>query len=76
MKSINQLKEMVENEPECKIDYLRPKQGAEMYNMSRTSFTKLAMEAGALYKINAMVLINKKIFEEYLETYRLSGLNG
>jgi len=34
MKSINQLKEMVENEPECKIDYLRPKQGAEMYNIS------------------------------------------
>ena len=35
MKSINQLKEIVENEPECKIDYLRPKQGAEMYNIRK-----------------------------------------
>ena len=76
MNSINQIKGMIETEKESKTDYLRPKQGAEMYNMSRNTFTKLALEAGALYKINAMVLINKEIFEQYLETFRLSGWNG
>lgn len=76
MNSINQLKGMIETEKVSKADYLRPKQGAERYNMSRTSFSKLALEAGAVYKINSMVLINKEIFEQYLETYRLSGFNG
>ena len=50
MNSINQIKGMIETEKESKADYLRPKQGAEMYNMSRNTFTKLALETGALYK--------------------------
>ncbi len=76
MNSINQLKDMIEQNPKSKADFLRPKQGAIKYNMSRTSFTKLALEAGALYKINSVVLINVEIFERYIETFRVPGING
>ena len=42
-----------------------------MYSMCRNTFIKLATEAGAIYKINRLVLVNTKIFEQYLETFRL-----
>jgi len=33
---------------------------------------KLAAEARAVYKINRISLVNVKLFEEYLETFRVS----
>lgn len=57
-------------EPLKKI-YVRYQDGAEMYSMSRHSFMKLAMEAGAVRKINHMSLVNTKIFEEYIETFAI-----
>jgi len=74
--SINQIKSLVEKDVNPKVTFLRPKQGVERYNMSRNTFTKLALEAGALYKINSTILINAEAFEEYLENFRLRGLDG
>ena len=37
------------------------------------SFMKLASDAGAVYKINKISLVNVKIFEEYLETFRVEN---
>ncbi len=53
--------------------FIRSKQGVERYNMSRNTFFKLAAEAGALYKIRGVNLVNVKVFEEYLETFRCSS---
>ena len=40
------------------------------YSMSKHSFMKLAQDARAVYKINRITLVNVKIFEEYLESFR------
>ena len=54
-----------------KKDFVRYDEGAERYSMSKYSFMKLAQEAHAVYKINRISLVNTKIFEQYLETFRL-----
>ena len=54
-----------------KKNFIRYDEGAERYSMSKNSFMKLAQEAGAVYKINRIALVNVKIFEEYLESFRI-----
>lgn len=57
-----------------KIDrkrFVRYKEGAELYSMSQSKFEQMAKEAGAIYKLNKVVLVNCDIFEEYLETFRI-----
>ena len=54
-----------------KKNFIRYDEGAERYSMSKNSFMKLAQEAGAVYKINCIALVNVKIFEEYLESFRI-----
>ena len=51
--------------------FVRYKTGAELYDMSQSSFEDMAETAGAKYKIGKMVLVNCEIFEEYLETFRI-----
>lgn len=51
--------------------YVRYDEGAEMYSMCKHTFMKLAADAHAVYKINRLILVNTKIFEEYLETFRV-----
>lgn len=52
-------------------NYVRYDEGAERYSMSRNTFIKLATDAHAIYKVNRLVLVNTKIFEDYLETFRV-----
>ena len=51
-------------------NFIRYDEGAERYSMSKQSFMKLAQDARAVYKINRITLVNVKIFEEYLESFR------
>jgi hypothetical protein len=50
--------------------FVRYQEGAEMYSMGLSSFTKLAKEAKAVYKRGNIVLVNVNIIDEYLEMYR------
>jgi len=52
--------------------FVRYKEGAEIYSMCQSKFEQMAKEAGAIYKLNKLVLVNCDIFEEYLETFRIS----
>lgn len=52
-------------------EFIRYDEGAERYSMCKHSFMKLAQEAHAVYKINRLTLVNTKIFEEYLESFRV-----
>lgn len=52
-------------------NFVRYGEGAEQYSMSKHSFMKLAQDAHAVYKINRLSLVNIKIFEEYLESFRV-----
>ena len=47
-----------------KKKFVRYDEGAELYSMCKHSFMKLAAEAGALYKVNRISLVNMEVFEE------------
>lgn len=50
---------------------VRYKEGAEMYSMGMNKFQALAKDAGAILKIDRMVLVDLDTFDEYLETFRV-----
>lgn len=52
-------------------DFVRYDEGAKRYSMCKHTFMKLAQDAHAVYKINRLTLVNIKIFEEYLESFRI-----
>lgn len=51
--------------------FRRYQDGADYYNMSKSSFMKHAKEAGAIYKVGKMVLVNCEILERYFESFKL-----
>ena len=56
--------------PEDEKVFVRYDEGAALYSMSLHTFMRLAADAKAVYKVNRISLVNTKIFEEYLETFR------
>ena len=50
--------------------FVRYDEGAKIYSMGLHSFQNLAKDAGAVYKIKGVVLINTQVVDEYLETFR------
>lgn len=54
-----------------KNEFIRYDEGAKRYSMCKHTFMKLAQEAHAVYKINRLTLVNTRVFEEYLESFRL-----
>lgn len=54
-----------------KHDFITLYQGADYYGLGLKLFTRMAREAGAVYKIGKKVLIRRMIFDEYLrERYK------
>lgn len=51
--------------------FVRYKEGAELYSMCQTKFEEIAKEAGAVYKLNKLVLVNCDVLDDYLETFRM-----
>lgn len=54
-----------------RAEYFRPDEGMRIYHMGRTPIMQLAEEAGALYKINRHVLINKADFDKNFQKYKV-----
>lgn len=54
-----------------KKKFVRYHEGAEMYSMSMRRFQDFAKEAGAIYKVGKMALVNCEILDAYLETFKL-----
>lgn len=63
--------EMKAKEKQKEKIYVRYDEGAERYSMCKHTFMKLAADAHAVYKINRLILVNTKIFEDYLEMFRV-----
>lgn len=57
---------------ERKKKFIRYKEGSEIYSIGITKFQEIAKSAGAIYKINQMVLVNTEILDNYLEQYKIS----
>ena len=53
-----------------KHDFLTYYQGADYYGLGLKVFTRMAHEAGAVYKLGKRVLIRRDIFEEYLRLHQ------
>ena len=49
--------------------FVRYKEGSDLYSIGMTKFQALAKEAGAVYKIDGMALVNCEVFEKFLETF-------
>ena len=56
---------------EKKKKFVRYNEGAEISSMSVTKFQDLAKDAGAIYKVGKMALVNCEIFDRYMETFKL-----
>ena len=54
-----------------KKKFVRYKEGAEFYSLGLNKFMRMAKEANATYKLDKVVLVNRDIFEEYLEGFRI-----
>lgn len=50
--------------------FVRYKEGAELYSMGLHTFQEMAREAGAVYKIRKIALVNTEIFDDFLENFR------
>lgn len=50
---------------------VRYKEGATMYSMGLNKFQVLAKDAGAILKIDRMVLVDLDVFDQYIETFRV-----
>lgn len=66
-KEIPELEKMVR---ERRKKYVRYEEGAKLYSLGLHTFQQLAKEAGAIYRIKRIVLVNLDIFDEYLEAFR------
>ena len=51
--------------------FVRYRTGADMYDMSERQFKQIAKDAGAIYKINRMVLVSIELLDRYLECFRM-----
>ena len=62
---------MMQKKVVSKKRLVRSKEGAEMYSMGMNKFQTLAKDAGAVLKIDRMVLVDLDVFERYLESFRV-----
>ena len=58
---------------ELRRKYLRYKDAELVYSIQHKKLLELADRAGAIYRIDGYVLINRDIFDEYLEQFRDTG---
>lgn len=56
---------------EKKKKFVLYQEGADIYSMSVRKFQDLAKDAGAIYKVGKMALVNCEIFDQYMETFKL-----
>lgn len=71
-------KQVVSNEAErarvFRRKYLRYKDAEVIYSMQHKKLLELADRAGALYRIDGYVLINRDIFDDFLEQFRMPAM--
>ena len=66
-KQVPELERMVREKRKKDVRY---EEGAQLYSMGLHTFQQLAKEAGAIYRIKRIVLVNLDILDEYMEAFR------
>ncbi len=67
--SVARRKEIREESRKLRKKFLRYKEAEIVYSIQHKKLLEMAEAAGALYRIEGYVLINRDIFEEYLEQF-------
>lgn len=62
--------EVRESAKRLRKQFLRYKDAEIVYSIQHKKLMELASEAGAIYRMDNTVLINRDIFDEYLERFR------
>lgn len=68
--------EVMEAARRLRKKFLRYQQAEIVYSLSHKKLMELANEAGAIYRMDGIVLINREIFDEYLEKFRETKENS
>lgn len=68
-KAINSMKEVPDQLRKLRRQYLRYQQAELVYSLSHKKLLELAGDAGAIYRFDSTVLINRDIFDAYLERF-------
>ena len=50
--------------------FVRYEEGAAIYSMGINTFKQLAKDAGAVYRVKGIVLVNTELVDDYLENFR------
>lgn len=50
--------------------FVRYDEGAAIYSMGVNTFKQLAKDAGAIYRVKGIVLVNTELVDQYLENFR------
>jgi len=49
--------------------FVRLDEGAALYSIGLNTFRDIARDAGAIYKVKRIVLVNTELIDEFLETF-------
>ena len=66
IRALNQIKAIAEADGQFKR-YMRLQEATRNYQLDRRVLQEIAIECGALYKVNSIALIDMDIFEKYFE---------
>ena len=61
--------EVMETARRLRRKFLRYQQAEIVYSLSHKKLMEMAYDAGAIYRMDGIVLINREIFDEYLERF-------
>lgn len=70
-KPLKSMKEVPEQLRKLRREYIRYQQAELIYSMSHKKIFELASDAGAIYRFDSTVLINREIFDAYLERFHV-----
>ncbi|MDO4633899.1 MAG: DUF6462 family protein [Eubacteriales bacterium] len=68
-KPIKSMKEVPDQLRKLRREFIRYQQAELIYSLSHKKLLELASDAGALYRFDSTVLINREIFDAYLERF-------
>ena len=68
-KPIKSMKEVPDQVRKLRREYIRYQQAELIYSLSHKKLLELASDAGAIFRIDSTVLINREIFDAYLERF-------
>ena len=68
-KPIKSMKEVPDQLRKLRREYIRYQRAELIYSLSHKKLLELASDAGAIFRIDSTVLINREIFDAYLERF-------